>query len=71
MKILMHWPLPLTLGSLLFAAALQAQSPYDLNRIQVGQPAPDFTAINSEGKPVELSSFRGKNLILVFYRGQW
>jgi cytochrome oxidase Cu insertion factor (SCO1/SenC/PrrC family) len=47
-------------------------SPTDLDRIKVGQPAPDFTLENIDGKPVSLSDFRGKKgVILVFYRGQW
>ena len=44
----------------------------DLDRIKVGQAAPDFTLENMDGKPVSLSDFRGKkSVVLVFYRGQW
>jgi cytochrome oxidase Cu insertion factor (SCO1/SenC/PrrC family) len=44
----------------------------DLDRIKVGQPAPDFTLENMDGKQVSLSEFRGKkSVVLVFYRGQW
>jgi cytochrome oxidase Cu insertion factor (SCO1/SenC/PrrC family) len=44
----------------------------DLERIKVGQAAPDFTLENVDGKPVTLSEFRAKkNVLLVFYRGQW
>jgi cytochrome oxidase Cu insertion factor (SCO1/SenC/PrrC family) len=47
-------------------------SPTDLDRIKVGQPAPDFTLENMDGKPVSLSDFRGqKSVVLVFYRGYW
>jgi cytochrome oxidase Cu insertion factor (SCO1/SenC/PrrC family) len=46
--------------------------PTDLERVKLGQAAPDFTLENVEGKPVTLSHFRGrKNVLLVFYRGQW
>jgi cytochrome oxidase Cu insertion factor (SCO1/SenC/PrrC family) len=46
--------------------------PTDLERVKVGQPAPDFTLENMDGKPVSLSDFRGKqSVVLVFYRGQW
>ena len=46
--------------------------PIDLDRIKVGQPAPDFTLENIDGKQVSLSDFRGKkSVVLVFYRGQW
>jgi peroxiredoxin len=31
---------------------------------QVGQPAPDFTALDTDGKPVALSSLRGKTVVL-------
>ena len=44
----------------------------DLERVQVGQPAPDFTLTSLAGPPVTLSDFRGiKNVVLVFYRGHW
>lgn len=46
--------------------------PTDLERVNVGQSAPDFTLENMDGKPVSLSDFRGKqSVVLVFYRGQW
>ncbi|HEX7355532.1 MAG TPA: peroxiredoxin [Mycobacteriales bacterium] len=36
--------------------------------VETGQPAPDFTLRDQEGKDVTLSSFRGaKNVVLVFY----
>jgi cytochrome oxidase Cu insertion factor (SCO1/SenC/PrrC family) len=47
-------------------------APTDLERIKIGQPAPDFTLENIDGKQVSLSDFRGKkSVVLVFYRGQW
>ena len=47
-------------------------SPTDLQRIKVGQPAPDFTLEDMEGKSISLSDFRGKKtVVLVFYRGYW
>jgi len=46
-------------------------SPSDLDRIQVAQTAPDFTLAKSDGEPLTLSSLRGKNVVLVFYRGHW
>lgn len=58
--------------SLLLAAGLMAQpSPSDLNRIKIGQPAPDFTALTADGQQTKLSQYLGKNIVLVFYRGQW
>jgi cytochrome oxidase Cu insertion factor (SCO1/SenC/PrrC family) len=44
----------------------------ELERVKVGQPAPDFSLENVEGKPVVLSDFRDKkSVVLVFYRGYW
>ena len=31
--------------------------------------APDFTAIDSEGRTIRLSDYRGKSVVLVFNRG--
>jgi len=35
--------------------------------LQVGNPAPDFTLKDQYGRSVTLSSFRGKNALLVFF----
>ena len=46
--------------------------PTDLDRVQEGDVAPDFTLTSLAGPPVTLSDFRGeKNVVLVFYRGHW
>lgn len=37
-----------------------------IDRTAIGQPAPDFTQNTPEGKPLSLSSFKGKLLILQF-----
>jgi cytochrome oxidase Cu insertion factor (SCO1/SenC/PrrC family) len=73
--------LTLSLGLLLAGAPAPAQlgpkdgagwSPTELDRIKVGQPAPDFTLEDADGKSVTLSEFRGKkSVVLVFYRGYW
>ncbi|WP_426996086.1 peroxiredoxin [Pseudarthrobacter sp. N5] len=34
---------------------------------EVGQEAPDFELVNQFGEPVRLSSFRGRNVVVVFY----
>ncbi len=72
---------PYATGLLLLATAAVAAlgpkdgrdlPPADLNRVQVGQPAPDFTLESMDGAPVTLSDFRGKKrVVLVFYRGHW
>jgi peroxiredoxin Q/BCP len=36
-----------------------------------GQPAPDFTLNDQDGHPFTLSSLRGSQVVLVFYRGYW
>ena len=35
--------------------------------LSVGNKAPDFTLPNGEGKPVSLSDFKGKKVVLYFY----
>jgi peroxiredoxin len=40
------------------------------NRVQINQPAPDFSLADSDGRTVRLSNFRGKShVVLVFNRG--
>jgi cytochrome oxidase Cu insertion factor (SCO1/SenC/PrrC family) len=58
---------------LLAAATPAAQTlpPADLNRVQLGRPAPNFTLEAADGHQVSLSDYRGKRVVLVFYRGQW
>ena len=44
----------------------------DLERVAVGDEAPNFTLASYGGEAVELASFRGqKFVVLVFYRGHW
>ena len=46
--------------------------PADLERVSVGDVAPDFRLASLGGEPVRLSDFRGRqNVVLVFYRGHW
>lgn len=37
--------------------------------LAVGTPAPDFTLLDTDRKPVSLSSFRGKKVVLAFLPG--
>ena len=46
-------------------------SPYDLQRVVAGVPAPDFRLQDQDGKVHRLSEYRGKNVVLVMYRGYW
>jgi hypothetical protein len=44
----------------------------DLERVQVGDEAPDFSLLAYSGDILTLSDYRReKNVILVFYRGHW
>lgn len=43
----------------------------DLERIQVGMPAPDFALEDSEGEVHRLSDLVSQKVVLVFYRGHW
>ena len=45
--------------------------PVDLERVSVGQTVPDFTLAKPGGETLTLSGLRGKNVVLVFYRGHW
>ena len=50
----------------------QGLSPYDLDRVQVGQMAPDFRLLDEQESVHQLSQYRGKkNIVLVVYRGHW
>ncbi len=73
---------PFLIAALLMAGSLEAQSlgptdgrdlgAVDIDRVAVGEPAPDFTLPQYGGGQVTLSQFRGtKNIVLVFYRGYW
>jgi len=51
------------------ASAQQAQQAQPLmSKVKVGDPAPDFTLPDQNGKQVKLSDFKGqKNVVLAFY----
>jgi peroxiredoxin Q/BCP len=36
-------------------------------RLSVGDPAPDFTLLDADGKEVSLASYRGRRVIVYFY----
>ena len=45
--------------------------PTDLARVQVSMVAPDFRLADETGAVHQLSHHRGKNVVLVVYRGHW
>lgn len=46
--------------------------PTDVERVSVGDTAPDFSLRALAGQVVSLSDFRAeKQVVLVFYRGHW
>jgi cytochrome oxidase Cu insertion factor (SCO1/SenC/PrrC family) len=46
--------------------------PTDLERVSVGDLAPDFTLEALDGRAITLSDYRDKkHVVLVFYRGHW
>ncbi len=38
---------------------------------EVSQPAPEFSLLDQNKQVVKLSDYRGKNLVITFYRGHW
>ena len=69
-----HISLALLLGSLLAKAVLPQQAPrqkIDVSKLgpQVGEPVPDFSLTDQNGKPWTLQSIMGsKGAMLVFFR---
>jgi peroxiredoxin len=51
------------------APAMEGQA--EKTGLPVGIQAPDFSLPDSDGKIVQLSDFRGKNVVLVFYPLDW
>ena len=45
--------------------------PTDLGRVEAGVVAPDFRLADETGAVHQLSHHRGKNVVLVVYRGHW
>jgi len=37
----------------------------------IGMAAPDFELLDDRGTPLRLAAMRGRNVVLLFYRGFW
>ena len=48
-----------------------ARIPATPNALRVGERPPDFTLPDASGRPVWLAGYRGKPVVLIFYRGYW
>ncbi len=47
-------------------------APTELDRVKVGDLAPDFSLLSYSGDVITLSDYRdNRNVVLVFYRGHW
>jgi hypothetical protein len=55
----------------LLLCLIAAASPTDLSRVRPGLPAPEFRLPTGDGRAFSLADFRGRNVVLVFYRGHW
>jgi peroxiredoxin Q/BCP len=56
-----------TLGTLAtcVALALSAASADGAEELKVGDPAPDFSLVGSDGKTYKLSDFKGKQAVVI------
>ena len=51
--------------------AFGQEGPADLERVKVGAMPPAFELPSAGGGKVSLGSLKGKDVVLVFYRGYW
>ena len=68
--------IPLTVAGVLVVATVlyvgaRMRVPKPQGAFANGQPAPDFTLNDQDGRPFRLSDQRGTPIVLIFYRGYW
>lgn len=54
-----------------YLVSFSARMPPSIDAPQIGAHAPGFTLPDAAGRPVSLDSLRGRDVLLVFYRGHW
>ena len=54
-----------------YVLSFSYQLPEAAGALAVQEAGPDFTLLDHNGESVSLSDFRGRKVILVFYRGFW
>jgi cytochrome oxidase Cu insertion factor (SCO1/SenC/PrrC family) len=74
--VLRRFRIPLIVATVLLAGAVifvarQMRVPKPQSTFVEGQPAPDFTLNDQDGRPFRLSDQRGAGVVLIFYRGYW
>jgi hypothetical protein len=63
--------LPLLVGTAFFVLLALAGQSKQAPAVAVGGPLIDFTAADENGEPFDLSSLRGRPVLLKFFRGHW
>ena len=58
-------------SSLFLLATFTSGLPNQPSTVSVGEVAPEFRATDSHGRQLHLSNFRGRPVLLKFYRGYW
>jgi cytochrome oxidase Cu insertion factor (SCO1/SenC/PrrC family) len=74
--MLRKFRIPLIVAAVLVIAAVvyvgaKMRVPKPQSAFVEGQPAPDFTLNDQDGRPFHLADQRGTPIVLIFYRGYW
>jgi len=58
-------------GWLIYDRWYSVLDPPDETPLRVGEPLPDFTLTDADGTEISSRDFRGRPVLLLFYRGNW